>query len=73
MLPANQILKGENKMFTTLIDEELKNENWINTRMKRVVAEIPAQKWHENFCPECKVHATRHNDAKCSMRFTEEL
>jgi len=50
----------------------LKNENWVNTRMKRVVAEIPAQKWHENFCPECKVHATRHNDAKCSMRYEEE-
>jgi hypothetical protein len=40
--------------------------------MRNVVAQIPAQKWHDKFCPACRVHHSRHNDRKCEMRYTEE-
>ena len=59
-------------MYIT-IDEEMKAENWTINRMKAIVADMPAQKWHENFCPECRIHHSRHDDTKCIMHFTEEL
>ena len=59
-------------MFTTLIDEELKNENWVNVRMKKLLAGAPAPKWADAFCCVCRKHHTRHDDAKCSMRYEEE-
>jgi len=59
-------------MFTAIVDEELKSETWTNSRMRNVVAQIPAQKWHDKFCPACRVHHSRHNNRKCEMRYTEE-
>jgi hypothetical protein len=60
-------------MFAMLIAEELKEENWTINRLKALAADMPPQKWHENFCPVCKRHHMKHNDKRCSMRFVEEV
>lgn len=60
-------------MFTTFMDEELKEETWTISRLRALVADMPPHKWHLNFCPVCGKHASKHNDKRCNMRYEEEL
>lgn len=39
-------------------------DNWINVRMKALLA--------EDFCPSCGKHNKLHDDNKCEMRWNPE-
>lgn len=47
-----------------MIAEELKEGNWVNVRMRALLADA--------FCPRCGAHNKLHDNDACGMRYIPE-